>query len=136
MTIASALAEWLSKIESLSIDTNHITDGSDKYGLFKAPNRDIKNHIDGSYEITEYYDFFARQASVSQSDRQDSDEWLENLSYMADDAGTIYELPDLDGNRRVISITLTGAPYVMESGSNEVLYHMSISVTYEREIEV
>ena len=42
-TISSAVAAWLSFFENMTVDTNHVTDGSDKYGLFKSPNRNVKN---------------------------------------------------------------------------------------------
>ena len=136
MTISAAISSWLSQIESMKIDTNHITDGSDKYGLFKAPTRNTRELIDGSYEITEYYQFFARQASTSEADRKDSDEWLENLAYIADDAGLVYELPEIDGNREITRLQLTGTPYPMETGSSDTLFQMSLSITYRREREV
>ncbi len=136
MTVAAALSKWLAQLDTMTIDTNHITDGADKYGLFKAPTRTLRERIDGSYEITEYYQFFARQAAVSEADRQDADEWLENLTYMVDDAGYKYELPTLNNNRTATAIALTGAPYPMESESEDTLYQMSLSITYVREREV
>ena len=136
MTISAAISSWLSQIESMEIDTNHITDGSDKYGLFKTPSRNTRELIDGSYEVTEFYQFFARQSSVSEGDRKDSDEWLEELAYMADDAGTVYALPEIDKNRRITRIQLTGTPYPMEASSDDTLYQMSLSITYTREREV
>ena len=135
-TIASAIAAWLSFYESMTVETNHIQDGSDKFGLFKSPNRSVKNFTGGSYEITEYYQFFARQASVSEEDRQDSDEWLEDLAYWADDFPFIYAYPELGGDRVINKIELTGVPYPMETGSGDTLFQMSLAITYTREREV
>ena len=53
MTISKAITQWLKGYENINIETNHIKDGSDKYGLFKSPARDIKNFNDNSQEITE-----------------------------------------------------------------------------------
>ena len=135
-TISSALAAWLSFYEAMEVDTNHVTDGSDKFGLFKSPTRRTKEYTGGSYEITEYYQFFARQASVSEEDRMDSDAWLEELAYWADDFGLLYAYPELDGNRTINKIELTGAPYPMETGSSDTLFQMSLAITYTREREV
>lgn len=135
-TISSAVAAWLSFFENMTVDTNHVTDGSDKYGLFKSPNRSVKNFLNGSYEITEYYQFFARQASVSEEDRKDSDAWLEELAYWADDFSFEYEYPALDGGRKINMIELTGTPYPMETGSSDTLFQMSLAITYTREREV
>lgn len=136
MTIAAAVASWLSFYESMEVDTNHITDGSDKYGLFKSPTRTTREFSDGSYEITEFYQFFARQASVSETDRKDSDAWLEDLAYWADDFPYMYEYPELDGGRTITKIALTGVPYPMETSSGDTLFQMSLAVTYTREREV
>lgn len=136
MTIAAAVSSWLSFQRVMEIDTNHITDGSDKYGLFKSPARQVKEFTDSSYEVTEFYQFFARQASVSENDRTDADEWLEQLAYWADDYPFQYEYPELDSGRKIEKITLTGTPYPMESGSGDTLFQMSLAVTYKREREV
>ena len=136
MTISAAVASWLSFYESMEVDTNHIEDGSDEYGLFKSPTRTTKEFTDGSYEVTEFYQFYARQASVSEEDRKDSDAWLEDLAYWADDFSFSYAYPELDGGRRIEKIELTGTPYPMESGSSDTLFQMSLSVTYIREREV
>ena len=136
MTISAAVTSWLSFYESMEVDTNHIADGSDKYGLFKSPTRQTKEFNDGSYEVTEFYQFYARQASVSETDRKDADEWLEDLTYWADDFPHIYEYPKLDKGRRIIRIELTGNPYPMETGSEQMLFQMSLAITYIREREV
>lgn len=135
MTISKAITQWLKGYENINIETNHIKDGADKYGLFKSPARDIKNFNDNSQEITEYYQFMAKQSAVSDTERKEADEWLEDLTYWVDDYQVNYEYPDVGGNRRIESIELTGCPYPMESTDNEILYQMSLKITYTRERE-
>lgn len=135
MTISEYIVNLLKQNEEISIETNHVKDGSDKYGLFKSPSRYTRENIDGSYEITEYYQFEARQATSSESQRKETDEWLEDLAYWADDLGHVYEFPELDGNRRVKSFSITGNPYPMEADDRETLYQMALSITYVRERE-
>lgn len=132
MTISKYIADLLELNKEISIETNHIKDGSDKYGLFKSPSRDVKELIDGSCEITEHYQFVARQETNSESERKETDEWLEDLAYWADDLGHIYKFPEIDGNRRVTGFSITGNPYPMEADSRETLYQMALSITYER----
>lgn len=136
MTISEYITKLLKENEEISIETNHIKDGSDKYGLFKSPSRNIKDLLDGSYEITEHYQFMARQETCSESEQKEADEWLEDLAYWADDLGHVYEFPEIDGNRRVIGFSITGNPYPMEADSRETLYQMALSITYVREREV
>lgn len=135
MTISQYISDLLKKYKKIEIDTNHVRDGSDQYGLFKAPSRNKTNYTDGSYEITEYYEFLARQNAGSIEERKEADEWLEDLAYWADDLGVIYELPPLDNNRYVTGFAITGSPYPMESDSRESLYQILLSITYVRERE-
>lgn len=135
MTISQYIVNLLKNYEGIEIDTNHVQDGSDKYGLFKSPSRNIKDFADGSYEITEFYQFAARQTTVSKSERKEADEWLEDLAYWADDFSFKYEFPALDKNRTVTGFSITGSPYPMESDDNETLYDLSLSIVYLRERE-
>lgn len=135
MTIAAYISRILSQYEGMAIDTNHVEAGSDQYGLYKSPGRDKKEFNDGSYEITEYYQFFARQSAVSAIERKETDEWLEDLCYWVDDYPFAYGFPEIDGNREITGLFITGAPYVMEAEDKELLYQMSISITYIRERE-
>lgn len=136
MTIAKYIAELLKNYEKMQIDINHVADGSDKYGLFRSPNRDVQENNDGSYEITEGYQFFVRQSTTSKSERMEVDEFLEELTYWADDLGITYAFPSIDGNRRILRIAITGNPYPMETDAKDTLYQLSLSITYEREREV
>lgn len=138
MTIAKYINDFISQyLGGVKIDTNHLGMGADKYGLFKSPSRGLKYHIDGSFEITEHYQFFAKQAGISEADRKDSDEFLENLTYWMDDYSTKYDYPPIDGGRVVTNISMTGCPYSLEvDNNNEVVYQISLSITYTREREV
>lgn len=135
MTISEAISKWLAEYGEIVIETNHVSDGSDKYGLFKSPQRNIVSHVDSSYEITEYYQLLARLNSLSEDDRKDSDELLEKLTYWADDYPFIYEYPALDGNRQILNISVTGSPYPLSTDSSDTVYQLSIEITYTRERE-
>lgn len=135
MTISAYIVDLLKNYEGIEIDMNHMPDGSDKYGLFKSPGRNIKDFADGSYEITEYYQFNARQTSLSSVERKEADEWLEDLAYWADDFPYNYDFPQIDKNRTVTGFSITGNPYPMEADDKETMYEMSLSITYIRERE-
>jgi hypothetical protein len=135
MTVSRYIVELLKNYSEIEIDNNHVSDGSDKYGLFKSPSRNTREFTDGSYEITEYYNFMARQRTHSETERKEADEWLEDLAYWADDFSIKYRFPDLGSNRTVTGFSITGNPYPMEADSKETLYEMSLSITYIRERE-
>lgn len=135
MTISQYISNLLEEYSGIEIETNHVKDGSDKYGLFKSPSRNIKDFTDGSYEITEFYEFMAMQKAGSDEERKEADEWLEELTYWADDFGVIHEFPPIDKNRRITGFAITGNPYPMESDSRDTLYQIALSITYIRERE-
>lgn len=138
MTISKYIIDFISNhLDGFSIDTNHLGNGADKYGLFKSPSRDITHNIDGSYNITEHYQLFVKQDGISETDRKDADEFLEGLTYWMDDYSFNYEYPQIDGNRKVTDISITGCPYLMDvENNNEVVYQLMLSITYTREREV
>ena len=136
MTISSYIVEFLKLYEGIEIETNHIPDGSDKNGLFKSPAREVRSKIDGSKEITEHYQFLARQASVEDTERKESDEWLEDLTYWIDDFPLEYIYPEIDKNRTVTDISVTGIPAPLEYQEDDIVYQISLSITYTRESEV
>lgn len=135
MTISEAISKWLAEYDGVVVDTNHVSDGSDQYGLFKSPQRNIVSHVDSSYEITEYYQLLARLSSLSENDRKDSDEQLEKLTYWADDYPFVHEYPVLDGTRQILNISVTGSPYPLSTDSSDTVYQLSIEITYTRERE-
>ena len=135
MTISEAISKWLAEYDGIDVDTNHVSDGSDQYGLFKSPQRNIVSHVDSSYEITEYYQLLARLNSLSEDDRKDSDEQLEKLTYWADGYPFNHEYPVLDGNRQILNISVTGSPYPLSTDSSDTVYQLSIEITYTRERE-
>lgn len=134
MTISQYITDFLKNYENIEIDTNHVADGSDKYGMFKSPARDVRNNIDESYQITEYFNFFAKQSAIAESERKESDEWLEDFMYWLDDYPFNYEYPKIDGNRRILNIQATGCPTPMFDDENDITYQISMSITYEREV--
>jgi len=135
MTISKYVADFLKLYENIKIDTNHVGDGSDKYGLFKSPSRDFVRNTDGSSVITEYFEFLASQKSISDTERKEDDEWLEAFTYWLDDYPLSYKYPAIDGSRRVVDIKATGSTTPITDDNNHIVYQMLLSIEYEREVE-
>ena len=133
MTISKYIAEFIKLYENIVIDTNHVKDGSDKYGLFKSPSRDKTPYINGSSTITEYFQFYAMQNSISETERQEDDPWLENFVYWVDDYPLSYEYPAIDGGRSVQNISVSGCPTPFSDSDNGIMYQISLTITSERE---
>lgn len=135
MTISKYVADFLKLYDNIKIETNHVPDGSDKYGLYKSPSRDFTRMVNGSSQITEYFQFLASQRSISETERQEDDEWLESFTYWLDDYGFVYDYPELDNNRRVLGIEATGSITPIVDDDNHIVYQMLLKITYEREVE-
>lgn len=133
MTISKYISRFFNQYETLKIDTNHVEDGADKYGLFKSPSREFARRLDGSAVITEYYQFFAFQKSFSEAERKEDDEWLEEFTYWLDDYQVTEDYPAIDGGRTVVEIAATGSPTPMTDSDNGIMYQISLKITYERE---
>lgn len=135
MTVSQAIATLLSENGKIEIDKVYASDGADQNGLCKKPEREVKNLIDGAYEITEQYSFAAKQKVLAETEKMETDAWLEELIYWVDDLAYCSNFPELGSGRKIISMEMTGKPYSIAAEDNETIYQMSLSVTYTRERE-
>lgn len=131
-TISAAIVEMFDNL-GFTINTNHLNEGSDRYGLFRAPSRTTEEHIDGSYLITEGYQFFGRLDSMSETEREDAEELMEQFVYSVDDYLLTHDYPELTGSRTIQTVDITGCPYPFETTDEDLLYQISLSITYLRE---
>lgn len=131
-TISAAIVEIFDNL-GFTIHTNHLSDGSDRYGLFRSPARTKVDNIDGSSLITEAYQFFGRLDSLSETEREDAEEQMEALVYAVDDYILTHDWPELTGNRTIHDVTITGCPYPIETTDEDLLYQISLNITYLRE---
>lgn len=134
-TIAQAVVQFLTGFGSLEMISGYADSGEDQYGLIKGADRTVKDCIGGAYEITENYQFYAKQISDSDGTNKKCDEWLEELTYWADDYSFQYEYPALSGGRHIENMELTGIPYTVDAENNEMIYKLVLTVTYVRERE-
>lgn len=134
MTISKYVNNFIKQYETLKIDTNHVQEGSDKYGLYKSPGMDIRRNVDGTATITENYQFLAMQRSIAEAERQEDDAWLENFVYWVIDYPLKYEYPEIDGGRIVTDITVTGAPTPLTNSDDGIMYQISLNITYQKEV--
>lgn len=134
MTISKYVSDFLNLYETIKIDTNHVAEGSDKYGLFKSPARDKVTRVDGSTVVTEYFQLYVSQNSISEAERKEDDQWLEEFIYWLDDYPIEYEYPTIDGGRVVTDISAGGCPTPMTNNDNGIMYQIQLKITYEREV--
>lgn len=131
-TISAAIVEMFDNL-GFTIHTNHLSDGSNRYGLFRSPARTKEENIDGSYLVTEAYQFYGRFDSMSETEREDAEERIEALVYAVDDYIFDHDYPDLTDNRTIQDVQITGCPYPIETTDEDLLYQISLNITYLRE---
>lgn len=139
MTVSKAIAEWLKgyDMKAVRVDTDQVGEGADSLGIFKSPNREVLNHNDSSYQITENYQIFVVRESQENYDRIENDEWLEKFAYWVDDCQYVGICPLLDESRKCLNIECTGTPYMFETKENNTaIYQISLKITYLRKREV
>ncbi len=64
MTVSECLKEWLRDYENLDISdllTDFIDAPEGCLALFKSPSKEERTFLDGSKDITEYYNFFCKK---------------------------------------------------------------------------
>lgn len=135
MTVSQAIVTLVSGNEKIEIDKVHALDGADQNGLSRKPEREVKNLMDGTYEITEQYSFTAKQKVSAGTERMETDAWLEELIYWVDDTSYYNDFPELGSGRNIVSMEIAKASCSIAAEDNETTYQMSLSVTYTRERE-
>ena len=104
MTVSECLKEWLGDYDNMDISellTDFIDAPEGCLALFKSPSREEKTFLDGSKEITEYYNFFARSSTQLEEKRVENQQMIKkNL--------TIPELPliQLEQKEHILRSTL------------------------------
>ena len=81
MTVSKAITEWLKGYDMcvVRVDTDQVGEGTDSLGIFKSPTRERTDFLESSYQITEWYQLLVVREGQENRDREDNDEWLENL---------------------------------------------------------
>lgn len=136
MTISQSIIEWLNGYDAVieDVDTDLLAalqEPAEAYGFFKTPDRIIVPFLDGTREITEYYQFLTRQNSQLDSERIDNQEFLADMEEWVYQKNLAREYPDIIGVR-VTNIEVSNSFYVQQSEETEAVYQLSIGITYIR----
>lgn len=138
MTVGECLKGWLGEYGDLNF-SELLTDFMDApegcMALFRSPQKQEKTYLDGSKEVTEYYNFFARKSTLLDETRvenqqllDDLTEWIENKAYEKD-------YPDLSqaGNLACEDITVNGASAINSQEDDNAIYQITIAIQYLKE---
>lgn len=130
MTVSTYISRFIQEYAGVDVLIAYGEGKSDENGLKKLKGREITEFNDGSCEIIEHYQLFVKQKS--QEEVKKNDQWLEDFLYWIDDYPKVYELKEIDSSREVVALTVDGVPYALESESQEMVYDLSVSLKYRR----
>lgn len=139
MTVSQALVTWLYTQGTISIadniDTDQLAASASAYGLYKSPQVDIKQFINGDRDITAHYQFLVRQRSIQDTSRQNNQQWLENLERWVFEQNKARNLPALGSNRTCNSVRIANSFFAQETDEREAVYQLVIAINYTETIE-
>lgn len=138
MTVSKSLIQWLYGYGNIHIDerieTDVLAQQAISYALYKEPNAIVDTYIDGSQMRTEYYTFLARRNTQIEPERQDNNEFLEELENWIDENNLKGELPQLDGNRYCEDVSVSSGLYLYTNEDSQAVYALTIQIKYRKEL--
>lgn len=140
MTVSECIKEWLSAYPDVDISemaTDFIEGDTGSFAIYKSPNRNVDRYNDGSCLVTEYYQFFARQSTMMDSERIGNQQLLADLEAWVEDKDWNEDYPDLSqaGSLECQEISVSGSATIMSQEDDNAIYQITIAVKYLKERE-
>lgn len=138
MTVGECLKDWLGEFDGLNF-SELLTDFMDApegcMALFRSPQKQEKAYLDGSKDITEYYNFFARKSTLLDETRVENQQLLDNLTEWIENKAFEENYPDLSqvGNLTCEDITVNGASAINSQEDDNAIYQVTIAIQYLKE---
>lgn len=138
MTVGECLKDWLGEFDGLNF-SELLTDFMDApegcMALFRSPQKQEKAYLDGSKDITEYYNFFARKSTLLDETRVENQQLLDDLTEWIESKAFEEDYPDLSqvGNLTCEDITVNGASAINSQENDNAIYQVTIAIQYLKE---
>lgn len=138
MTVGECLKDWLGEFDGLNF-SELLTDFMDApegcMALFRSPQKQEKAYLDGSKDITEYYNFFARKSTLLDETRVENQQLLDDLTEWIENKAFEEDYPDLSqvGNLTCENITVNGASAINSQEDDNAIYQVTIAIQYLKE---
>ena len=138
MTVGECLKDWLSEYGGLNFSellTDFIDAPEGCVALFRSPQKQEKVFLDGSKEVTEYYNFFARKSTQLDEERIEHQQLLDDLTEWIENKAFEEDYPDLSqvGNLACEDITVNGASAINSQENDNAIYQVTIAIQYLKE---
>lgn len=140
MTISQCLVQWLYNFGNISIDdrieTDALASAADSMGIYKTPRTNYRNYVDGSRDVTAYYNFLVRQSGQSEAERQSGQTWMETLEDWVRANCLAGDVPQLGDGRTCNSIAVSSSFYMSLDDGEENVYQVTLEINYTEEKRV
>lgn len=135
MSIIDSIAAWLSANPYLEAEptTDALKCGIEAAGLFKAADTVRDYYVDGTVSVTEHYLFTLRRESLSETERKENEQLLENLVRWIGVQNREGNLPELTDERTCWGISVDGTFSMPSETDTDQIWEMSIAISYDEQ---
>ena len=134
MTVSQSIITWLGTNPTVDVDTNVETDmlaaQALAMGLYKTPQANVIPYINGTRDITGYYNFLLRQRTNQEAKRQDNQAWLEALETWVHAQNIARSLPIMAAGQTCQRVFIANSFYMVSAETNEGVYQLTIGINY------
>ena len=138
MTVGECLKDWLSEYGGLNFSellTDFIDAPEGCMALFRSPQKQENTYLDGSKNVTEYCNFFARKSTQLDEERVENQQLLDDLTEWIENKAFEEDYPDLSqvGNLTCEDITVNGTSAINSQEDDNAIYQITIAIQYLKE---
>lgn len=138
-TIGQCLTEYLKRYEGMDF-SDILTDfikspegGISAYSLYKTPERSETEFQDGSRQITEYYNLFARRPTQEDDVRIENNASLDEFSEWIEEKELEEDYPELPDGMTALEIGISDSASITSQEDTSAIYQVTIKLTYLKE---
>ncbi len=132
MSISKSIAEWLKGYvgDAEIIDIDQLAAMPEAYGLFRSPETVVTPFIDGSRDVSAYYQFVIRRQSQTDAQRAENADMLESMERWMHAQNIARSLPQLGAGRVCYSIAVNGGMALETQDDATSEYQIIIHINY------
>lgn len=133
MTVSQAIVTWLYTNATISVDdvdTDLLAASAAAYGLYKTPQTNVIQYVDGTRDVTAYYTFHVRQRSNVEATRQDNQAFLETFENWVRAQSRAQTFPSLTAPLKCQRVFIANTFSALEKETDETIYQLTLGINY------
>lgn len=132
MSISKSIAEWLNGYaeDAEIIDIDQLAAVPEAYALFRSPETIVTPFVNGSRDVSAYYQYVIRRQSQTEAQREENAEWLEDLERWIYAQVIKRNLPTLGKGMECVKVEVTGGLALETQNLSESEYQVMLHINY------